>query len=251
MVITKIFPNPTVKKVIFEARFPNLFFIEDKIGKIQLKVMDEFPESALIFQRQFMIVSENKEEKSKTPTPEDFGKKIWQFKSEKNYQFSVTSKSISITSDFHKTYNLGDGDKFRDIIQFVIENFLSVISIPTFTRLGLRYIDHCPMPAKNNVTFSEYYDSVLPIERFNIAEAEELFFRTNSKKGHYNIIYMEEMRKIKNKHWLILDFDASGTKIPTEKYLKVTDELHKMISVEYEKTIKKPVYDYMSQGREK
>ena len=31
MAINEVFPNPTVKKVIFQIRFPNLFFIESKI----------------------------------------------------------------------------------------------------------------------------------------------------------------------------------------------------------------------------
>ena len=47
----EIFSNPTVKKVIFQIRFPNLFFIENKIGDFQLKIMGMFPESKLIFRR--------------------------------------------------------------------------------------------------------------------------------------------------------------------------------------------------------
>jgi hypothetical protein len=47
MVIKEIFPNPTVKQVIFQIRFPNLFYIENKIGDFQLKIMKEFPKSAI------------------------------------------------------------------------------------------------------------------------------------------------------------------------------------------------------------
>lgn len=38
MPINEVFVNPTVKQVIFQVKFPNLFFIESKIGDIQLKI---------------------------------------------------------------------------------------------------------------------------------------------------------------------------------------------------------------------
>ena len=49
----EIFPNPTVKQVVFQIVFPNLFYIENKIGELQLKIMTEFPESTLLHRRQF------------------------------------------------------------------------------------------------------------------------------------------------------------------------------------------------------
>jgi hypothetical protein len=45
----EVFPNPTVKTVIFQIRYPNLFYIESRIGDIQVKIMDDFPESSLLF----------------------------------------------------------------------------------------------------------------------------------------------------------------------------------------------------------
>lgn len=251
MVIDEIFPNPTVKQVIFEIRFPNLFFMENKIGDLQLKVMDEFPESALIFQRQVVIVDKGpKGEIEKLPPQIDkeFGKKIWQFKSDKDYEFSVTSRSLSIISKYHKTYNLAGGDKFRDTIRFVLDNFFEVISLPIVSRLGLRYVDHCPLPSKNNETFRSYYDSVFPIDRFDIADAKEMFFRTVVRRGDFNLTYMETLQKIEDEYKLILDFDGFATNIRSEGYLKITDELHRIILEEYERTIKGPVYEYMRQG---
>ena len=253
MVISEIFPNPTVKQVIFEIRFPMLFFMENKVGDLQLKVMNEFPKPALIFERQFVILDKGQKgklEELPPKTDEKFGRKIWEFKSDKDYKFNVTSSSLSITSKYHKTYNLGDGDKFRDVIKFVLDNFFEVISIPTVNRLGLRYIDHCPLPSKDNETFRSYYKSVFPIDRFNIADAKEMFFRTAVRRNGFNLIYMERLRKIKDEYKLILDFDGFATNIRSEEYLKVTDELHRIILEEYEATIKKPVYEYMRQRRE-
>jgi len=49
MQINEVFPNPTVKQVIFQIRFPNLFYLESKIGEYQLKIMQRFPESVRCF----------------------------------------------------------------------------------------------------------------------------------------------------------------------------------------------------------
>lgn len=248
MVIKEIFPNPTVKQVIFQIRFPNLFFIENKIGDLQLRIMKEFPKSSMLFRRQFVIADVGPGQKLEDipiRSDEEYGKKIWQFESEKNYRLGILSNSLDIISEYHKTYNLGESDRFKDIIKFAVDHFLAVVSIPIITRIGLRYIDECPLPSKNNETFREYYNSVFPIDRFNIADANEMVFRTSVKKGNFYLTYRESLQKQKDEYKLFLDFDGFANNIPSEKYLEVTDKLHEIISQEYERTIKEPVYEYM------
>lgn len=248
MVIKEVFPNPTVKQVIFQIRFPNLFFIESKMGDYQLKIMNVFPKSSMSFRRQVMIVDVGPKQKLEdiaVPSDEEYGKKLWQFESDKNYRISVLSDSLDITSEYHKTYNLGDSDRFRDAIKFAVDNFLGVVSIPVISRIGLRYIDECPLPKKDNETFKSYYNSVFPVDRFNLADAKEMFFRTTAKRGEYYLTYMESLQKPKDEFKLILDFDGFAENVPADKYLEVTDKLHETISQEYERTIKEPVYEYM------
>jgi len=248
MVIKEIFPNPTVKHVIFQIRFPNLFFIESKMGDFQLRIMKEFPKSFMSFRRQLMIVDVGPKQRLEDipiPSDEEYGKKLWQFESEKNYRLGVLSDSLDITSEYHKTYNLGDSNKFRDIIKFAVDNFLQVVSIPIITRIGLRYIDECPLPKKDNETFKSYYNSVFAVDRFNIADADEMFFRATVRRGDYYLTYMESLQKSKDEYKLVLDFDGFAKDVPSEKYLEVTDKLHETISEEYERTIKDPVYEYM------
>jgi hypothetical protein len=55
MAIREVYPNPTVKKVIFQIRFPNLFSMERLIGDYQVKIMAEFPKSALLVRRSVLI----------------------------------------------------------------------------------------------------------------------------------------------------------------------------------------------------
>jgi hypothetical protein len=51
MAIDEVFLNPTVEKVIFQIRFSNLFYIENKIGELQIKLMSEFPDSSIVMRR--------------------------------------------------------------------------------------------------------------------------------------------------------------------------------------------------------
>jgi len=247
MVIHEVFPNPTVKQVIFQIRFPNLFYIENKIGDFQLKIMREFPKSSLLFRRQFLLADVGPEGRLEElpKLDKESGKKIWQFESEKNYKLSVLTDSLDITSEYHKTYNGDYPNKFRDVIEFALKSFFEVTSIPLVNRIGLRYIDECPLPSKDNRTFESYYNSVFPIDRFNIADVNEMSFRTVTKRNNFNIIYAETLQKIKDEYKLILDFDGFALNIPFGECLRVTDELHRLISEEYERTIKEPVYDYM------
>lgn len=252
MSINEIFPYPTVREVVFQIRFPNLFYIENKIGELQLKIMKEFPHSALLFRRQLLFADIGPEVKDEAlPSPLDAreGKKIWQFKSDKNCQLNVLTDTLDISSPYHKTYNLEGGDKFRDIIKFVLDSFFEITSIPIINRVGLRYIDECPIPSKDNATFQSYYNSIFPIDRFNLSEAKEMDFKTLIRKGDYYLRYIESLEKIGEEYKLILDFDGFAENIASEDCLVITDKLHEIISEEYVKTIREPVYDYMRRER--
>lgn len=253
MVIDEVFQNPTVRQVIFQIRFPNLFYIEQKIGDLQVRIMEEFPKSALLFRRQILFADIGPkgkvEQVSSKIKDEEYSKKVWEFQSDKQYRLNITSNSLSIISEYHKTYNLGDADKFRDVIEYVLRHFFEVTPIPIINRIGLRYIDECPLPVKENETFESYYNSVFPTNRFSIADADEMAFRTVSKKGDFNLTYMETLQKRADEYKLILDFDGFAKDIPSGDCLRVTDELHQIISEEYERTIKEPVYEYMRQER--
>ncbi len=253
MTINEIFPNPTVKQVIFQIIFPNLFYMEKNIGDLQVKIMEEFPQSSLVLRRQFILADIGPEGKIEKPPPDldkEAVKKIWQFKSEKDFELNILNDSLGISSQYHKTYNLGDGDKFRDIIEFVLNHFFEVVSIPIIKRIGLRYIDECPILSKDNKTFKSWYNSVFPLDRFNIADADEMTFRTKVKKDSYYLRYAESLKKEKDEYKLILDFDSYAKNINPKDCLDVTDKLHEIILAEYEDKIKEPVYEYMKKPKE-
>lgn len=250
MVIHEVFPNPTVTQVIFQIKFPNLFYIENKIGDLQLEIMEKFPQSALLIRRQVVFANLGPNVKSQDiqndlSLDEETGRKIWQFQSEKNVQLNVLSNSLDITSKYHKSYNLEGSEKFRETIQFVVDRFLKVTSIPLINRIGLRYIDECPIPKKDDQTYGSYYNTTFPLDRFSLSDANEMDFKTVIKRGKYYLRFIESLQKINDEYKLILDFDGFALDISSKDYLNVTDDLHEIISREFENTIKEPVYDYM------
>jgi uncharacterized protein (TIGR04255 family) len=249
MTINEVFPNPTVKRVIFQIQFPNLFYIENKIGDLQIKIMKEFPQSALLHRRQLVFVETGQESKYEDigGNSGEAGKKIWQFKSKNNVELNILSNSLDISSGHHKTYNLAPGDKFRNTIEFVLNIFFGIYDIPVINRVGLRYIDECPIPTKTNQIVKQYYNTKFPLNKFDISNALEMDFKTLVKKGNYYLRYIESLQKIGNENKLILDFDGFANEITPANCLTVTDELHTIISNEYERTIKEPVFDYMRQ----
>lgn len=253
MATDEIFLNPTVKQVAFEIRFPNLFYLENKIGDLQMRIMEEFPESALLFRRQIVFADIGpaaKVEEVEEKIDKEWATKVWNFKSPKNFELDVSTSTLVIRSSHHKTYNLGGRDKFRDIIRFVVDRFMEVTSIPTINRIGLRYTDECPIPSKDNTTFRAYYNSVFPFDRFDMADANIMNFKTTVKRGNYFLSYIESLQKVKDDYKLILDFDGFTMSINAKDYLAVTDNLHKIISDEYEMTIKEPVKEYMRKPKE-
>lgn len=253
MAISEVFPNPTVKQVIFQIRFPNLFYMESRIGDLQLKIMKMFPKSALRFRRQVLFADigpEGRLERVPEGLDSELGKRVWNFKSDKDFELNVLSNSLDITSRHHKTYNLEGGDRFREVIAFVVDSFIEVTSIPIMTRIGLRYIDECPIPAMQNDAFLSYYRSTFPLDRFNLADAKEMRFQTVVKTGEYCMRYVEALAPTDDEYSLILDFDGFAENIDARDYLQVTDDLHTIILNEFERTIREPVIEYMRSQRE-
>ncbi len=252
MAISEVFPHPTVKQVIFQVRFPNLFSIENRIGDFQLKIMEKFPDSALLVRRQVIMADfVPGEEPAKIPSdsPDDASNKIWRFKSENKVVLNVHTNSLDINSEFHKTYNNpGIEDRFRDTIEFVVNAFLETTRIPKISRLGLRYIDDCPMPEKTSDEFLKYYNTTFPLGRFSLEDATEMLSRFTLKNGSHFVRYMETLQETEDGIKYYLDFDGYSNDVAAADYLETTDKLHEMISDEYEKTIREPVFKYMRTG---
>ena len=93
----QIYPNSLVKKVCFQIRFPNLFYLADRIGNYQAKIMKQFPESKLLMRRQFMVITgtlgKKEQEELSAGKQDDSIEKVWVFESGKGVTLEVSSGS--------------------------------------------------------------------------------------------------------------------------------------------------------------
>jgi uncharacterized protein (TIGR04255 family) len=253
MPIKEVFPNPTVKQVIFQIRFPNLFYLDTKIGEFQIEIMDVFPESSLAFKQPFVITDIGNAKKLEDLTEQlsqSNVQKMWRFSSPKNFRLNVLNDSLDITTEYHKTYdNKVSENRFRDVICLVVDKFFKVTKVPILNRIGLRYIDECPLPTKNTETYKTFYNTCLPLDRFPAEESEEMEFKTVTSRGPYFLRYIEMLKTLGDKHVVILDFDGFAKNIKSADCMPVTDELHTLVIEEYTRTIKEPVYEFMRQPK--
>jgi uncharacterized protein (TIGR04255 family) len=249
MAIREVFASPTVKQVIFQIRFPNLFSMERLIGDYQVKIMAEFPKSALLVKRSVLIAdvgSRAKVEDIVGDADQFAVAKIWNFRSEKGTELNVHNDSLDISSTLHKTYaNPKEDNRFRDTIEYSVGKFLEITGIPKLTRIGLRYVDECPVPAKETPAFKEYYNTTLPLKRFPLENALKLEFEARVEKGDRRLRFLETFEDVGGKLKLTLDFDGYAEGVPAPQYLTVTDELHELVSQEYKASIRKPVLERM------
>jgi len=249
----EIYQNPTVKEVIFQIKYSDLFSIEKNIGDFQMKIMDRFPISKFKVRRQFIFADLGPnmkiEELPDVADQPNLAQKIWHFQSEKGIEVNVTINSLDITSKYHKTYDIGDGEKFKDTIEFVVAKFLEIFPISIITRIGLRYIDECPIKELKKEEFNKCYNTSFPLDRFDLQDVEGLESKTKVKKEDFYLVYIEKLMISSQKPVLILDFDGFAENIKANNYLAVTDDLHNLIHDEYERTITDKLREYMRRGK--
>jgi len=241
----EVFPSPVVKTVAFEVRFPNLFFIETRIGEYQVQVMKDFPQSELLHKRlMFIGPLENAQELSKQSG--DMGvEKVWVFKSTTGTKLEITSRNLVVSSERHSSYKHGDQNSFRSVIQRATAPFFRMISIPVALRVGVRYTNECPIFDRNTERFIGCYNSILPLNRFRLEDVSNMDCAvvTNLEKCQFR--HLESMKLNPNGGQLILDLDAWMENVPSEIVMPTTDVLHEAISTNFRNTVKQPIIDFM------
>lgn len=243
----EIFPNPVVKQVAFEVRFPNLFFIEAKIGEFQVLVMRDFPLSELVLRRNLMFVTAPGNLPDLASKPEEPPiDKIWQFRSESGMTLQVSSNNLVLTSQQHRSYHHGEGsDSFRAVIGRVIAHFIAMVKIPLVLRIGLRYINECPIFERSTNRFNECYNSILPVTRFGLDRLANADCIVVAKFERCQIRHMESLRLVEKNDQLVLDLDAWMENVPADNVVPSADVLHDVISGEFKAAIKDPILEFM------
>jgi uncharacterized protein (TIGR04255 family) len=249
MAPNEVFPTPLVKQVAFEIRFPNLFFLESRIGEFQVQVMKDFPQSDLALRRNVMIIAGNAE----NPQLQDLAKqqssdsteKIWQFKAESGIRLEISTRNLVLVSPKHTSYHEGE-KSFRSIVEKTLSEFFNLTQLPIVMRVGLRYSNECPLFNRTTETFNKCYDSILPVNRFGLENLNQADCVAVAKSGDMQIQRMESLRfKTPSGDILVLDLDASAENIVSDKVVATTDKLHDLVANEFRDAVKEPVLEYM------
>jgi uncharacterized protein (TIGR04255 family) len=248
----RVFSNPLVKRVAFEIRFPNLFYLADRVGDFQVRVMKDFPESKLLYRRQLLLVS-GVDKASVAQDTDDASNQdaipIWQFTSRQGVQLSVSSDALSLVSDTHNAYSAGD-QRFRDVIESTCAHFFASTKIPILKRIGLRYVDEGPIPEDKSDSFSAWYQTAFSLRRFPLERTSEMSYMAVVARDRYNLRYIEALKGTAPNRKVVLDFDAWAENVEPTEMLPVVDELHTVIWKEFMDSIKQPLVDHMSQPKE-
>lgn len=248
--VNEILARPTVETVIAEFRFPHLLVIEQRMADLQLALLEKFLELRVQFQFNVLIGDPTRLSGPESLPPQirqqaAATSKFWEFDSKEGEILRIATNSLSLTSTAHKTYNHdGGGKKFRDLIEYSLSRFLSVVKVPFFERIGLRYIDGCPLE-RDNAAFERWFNVELPIDRYPLPSVEEMFSATRAKVGDSFLFRQVMIPKPQARDKFVIDYDAYQVSIPTEQALSTLDRLHDVILAEYGKDITQPFLDHM------
>lgn len=252
MAAKEVFPTPLVKQVAFEVRFPNLFFIESRIGEFQVQVMRDFPQSELVHRRNLMMIfagnAENPQAQELAKQQSADTEKIWQFKAASGTRLEISTRNLVLVSENHSSYEEGE-KPFRDIIGKTVSEFFTIIQLPTVLRVGLRYVNECPLFDKTTKTFDACYNSILPVDRFGLERLSKADCIVVAKDDNIQIQRLESLRFAPAGDVLVLDLDASTENIASSDVIATTDRLHELIEREFRSTIKEPILEYMRKGK--
>jgi uncharacterized protein (TIGR04255 family) len=172
---------------------------------------------------------------------------IWQFENEagKN-KIVIRSNRLIITSQEYKSYNNPKVDnRFRDLLTEIVPTFLKIVPIKNFSRIGIRYIDHCPLEELSNEYFKTFYIPVIDIDTYKIEDIMENYVSIRTKRDNYYLLFQCGIRQFEEKYKYYLDYDGYANNIEADNFIGVTDELQKMIKKEYYSNITEEFKQYM------
>lgn len=239
----EVFPNAPLVEVAYEVRFPSLFYIAQAIGEFQIKIMDDFPKASQLLTTQFAI-----EDGVPKFSIENSGKAIssWQFENETGKtKITVRLDRLSIVSQEYNSYDHSSGMRFRDIINKIMAEFLQKFPVKKFARIGLRYIDHCPLDEMTNKYFKNYYVPVFDIERYKMEDLLGNHIVIKTKKEMYNLLVQLKIGKIEDNYKYIMDFDGYAENVDSSNFLLVTDDLRGLDRSEFLSLVTENFKQYM------
>jgi uncharacterized protein (TIGR04255 family) len=237
----EVFRNPSVIEVDYEVRFPPLFYINQKIGDFQLEIIDEFPKSSQ--QLQSAVTFDENGIALKDETRPILS---WTFETPNSKtKIIVRQNSMIISSTEFKSYDSYPTNKFRDIISQTISKFRKHVPIKNFNRIGLRYIDRCPIDELTNEYFCKFYKPIIDINKYQIEDLIDNLTQIRMRKPPYYLLLQTGIKQIGEKYQYFMDFDGYAQNVDPKDVMDVSDALHAIIHDEFYTNITEDFKNYM------
>lgn len=218
----EIFPNPPVKSVSCEIRFPTLLTIKETIPAFQAIVRNEFPD----------YFTQTTPRIYKSGVIDEIS---WNFKSnDDTLNLKIKTNTIVLTSSDYNEF-----EPYYNIVKEYFENFFELNELDKFLRIGLRYTNREEFDDKepNLSKLLRYFN----FNHFKFNENDKInnfSVRYNKIENEYYMnIVLDYGKDSQGKYSFLFDFDSYSSKeINKDNYINVLDKLHKnILKIFYEK----------------
>ena len=124
------------------------------------------------------------------------------------------------------------------------------VPIKNFTRLGIRYIDYCPLEQLENEYFKNFYIPIFDIDRYKLEDILENRILFRVRKNDYQLLFQSAIREIDDSYKYIMDFDGYAINVEASNFINVTDDLKRLIKNEFISNVTENFKQYMRNTNE-
>ncbi|MCF2138595.1 MAG: TIGR04255 family protein [Candidatus Lokiarchaeota archaeon] len=239
----RVYQKSILHEVIFEARYPLILNINNKIAQFQERIQDQYPYAHKEFISQILLFQGKSDSDGFETNPLE-SEIIWRFSNDDEDEVSIFSNKITLKiSNYHSWKNHQNRIGFKSKIIRLIDNFKKIWRIPRFERIGLRYINKKEFIDNiSSSSFERFFIPIFNIKKYPIEELVENRIRIRKKCTDNTILTIQYAfqysRPDKQQFDLFfLDFDSFVIKIQPNLFEKMLEILHANIINEFESLI--------------
>lgn len=199
----EIFDYPLLTEVILDIRFPTKLGMVKFLPEFQEKIEKYFPKLKVL-NVQTMKISDRQES-------EILHDKVWEFSNPEDQTVCkiFNNKFVLLSNKYTSWEKNKSVLGFKDIISLTLPEFLKIVPIKEFERIGLRFINKIEVEENNSNWFSNLFIPLFNLKKYSIENLKENYVRLIvQKEMEIQLIIQTVFIFENNKKYYILDLDA-------------------------------------------
>lgn len=228
----EIFDYPLLSEVILDLRFTTKLSMAKFMPDFQEKIEHFFPKLRVL-NVQKMIISSDRDS-------EIMQDKFWEFSNPEDQTVcKIYNNKFVLVSNKYKSWKkykeiLG----FKDIINLILPEFLKIVLIKEFERIGIRFINKIEVEKNTSNWFSNLFIPLFNLNRYSVENLNENYVRFIVQKELETHLIIQAVFIIEdNKKNYILDFDANLGNVGSTEADDKIELLHEVILKEFHSLI--------------